>query len=479
MSGSRRLLAAVILVGALVAAGVVDSRTDADPPEAAGGPQMPVAASASARSSVFFCTGATARSEGAANGTVVIANAGDRAVRGTITASPSEGERASAPVEVPPAARVDVTLTDLVSAPYASAMVVLDGGDAVVELVTSGPLGTAITPCASAASQEWYFAEGVTTRDASEVLSLFNPFPEDALVDLSFMTEEGEVTPEDLTGLTVPGQDMVAVDLADYVQRRQEVSSTVEVRTGRLVVARLQSFDGTNGRKGVSLALGAPSPGLSWYFPDGIAGDGVTERFQLFNPSSSEASVEITLGLQEGTAEPILLVVPPQSRLSVVANDEARIPKDQPHTAIVEEVSGVGIVAERSIDAAAPSSRQGSAYVLGARIAARQWVAAAGQVSDTVQEELVVLNPTAAPARVSVALLDGGSPAPVATLQDVEVAAGGRWAVVVNEAVRRAGPVPLLVTADRDIVVEYGVHRTGALGTARTMAVPLRDDEGA
>lgn len=474
MSPARRAAAIAVLAGA-VAAGIVADRSveRQAPPAPAQAQQMPVGARASAASSAFYCTGTTAASGGAANGTVVVANAGSRPLAGTLTAVPVNGQPRDMPIEVPAAGRTTVALADLVSSPYASALVVLDGGQAVVELAGTGPLGTAVTPCASSASSRWYFAEGVTTRDAAEVLSLFNPFPEDALVDLSFVTEEGQVTPEDLTGFRIPGRGLVALNLGDYVQRREEVSAAVVARTGRLVVARLQSFDGTLGRKGMSLALGTPSPGERWYFPEGLVTEGVVERFQLFNPASVEARVALELALEKGEAEPIMLTVPPQTRLTVAANTEARIPKDVGHAVTVRETTGVGIVAERTVESSSPA-RQGVAHAFGARLAARQWVIAAGQADASFDEWLVVLNPSSGPATVSVALLDGGSPFKVGALQAIMIEPGQRKALRLDDTVR-SGPTPLLITSNRAVVVERGLYRTGGLGTAMLMAVPLRD----
>lgn len=474
MSAARRVAALILVAGTLAGAAVIDDRFEADPPESTTGPQMPQAAATSARSSAFFCAGATAADGGLANGTLVIANAGAEPLSGTVTAYPSEGEPVSRDLVVTAAGRTTVPLTEMVEAPYAAATVLLDGGDGVVELAGTGPRGPSLTPCASAASRTWYFAEGITTRDASAVVSLLNPFPDDALVDMRFMTEEGQVTPEDLTGLTVPGRSLMAVDLAEHVQRREEVATSIEVRTGRLVAARLQAFDGTNGREGTSMALGAPSPGEVWYFPDGFVSDDVDERIQLFNPASTEASIQIDLTIAGGSAEPLLLVVPPESRLTVAAGDESRIPKDEPHSLVVRELNGVGIVAERSIDASRSGGPQGTAYALGARLTARRWVLAAGQTGDDTLAQLVVLNPSDSTARISVSLLNSGSEFAVASLQDVEIGPGERWSANLGDSLRE-GPLPLVVTATQPVVVERALDTRDGPGISKAMGIPLRD----
>ena len=79
-------------------------------------------------------------------------------------------------------------------------------------------------------------------------------------------------------------------------------------------------------RRGESLTLGAPAPASVWYFPEGFRGDGVTERLQIYNPSSREARIEIDVLLDQGEADPVELTVPANARLTFTANEEPRVP---------------------------------------------------------------------------------------------------------------------------------------------------------
>jgi hypothetical protein len=464
-------VAAIVLV--LVGAAVVDGRVGRPSEEVATEVQTPMAARPGARSSAFFCTGATATSEGAANGTVVVANAGTNAIGGTVTAFPSDGEAKEVGIRVPAAGRAAVRLADVVTAPYASALVELDGGQAVVELTASGPLGESISPCASAASTRWYFAEGITTKDAVETITLFNPFPEDAVVDMVFNTEEGEVTPQALTGLSVRGRGMAAVDVGQHVQRREAVAARITARVGRLVAGRLQTFDGSVARKGMSVQLGSAAPGDLWYFPEGFLADGLTERFQLFNPNRDEARVQVELTLEEGTAEPIVLTVPGESRVTLSANDEARIPKNVPHAITVRSTNGIGVVVERTIDAASPSTRSGLAITLGGRVATLEAVVAAGQLDESTDQWVIVQNVSTRPARVTLTLLDEGVRVTPTGFDRIDLAPRQRRAIRLADAVRR-GPTPLVVSSTTPVVVERDLYKLRAPGTAMSVAIPLR-----
>lgn len=475
---TRRGPALLVLVAVLAAGGVVDRRARAGGPSQATtvSAQVPVAAPVSARSSAWYCPGGPAGGP-PGDSWVVVANAGARPLGGGVSVFPDKGDPRAVPITVGPASRAAIHLADVVSSPFAAAVVELDGGDAVAEVVATGPLGETVTPCASSASSTWYFADGVTTKDASEVLLVLNPFPDDAVVDVVFSTEEGVVSPQALTGLLVKGQGLTTISVGDYVQRRESVSARVTARTGRLAVSRLQTFDGTgtSGRKGAALSLGAAATGPVWYFPEGLVADGQSERYQIYNPGTDEAQVEVDLALDSGEAEPMRLTVPRESRLTIVSADESRIPKGVGHAVTIKSTSGPEVVAERTIDAMTPSPRTGLSIALGARLPAKRWATAAGSADDNTDEWVVVQNTGPRSAKVTVALLADGTPVPVgADLTSVDVPPGQRRALHVNPALKRP-TTPLLVTSTEAVVVERDYYKLKAPGLAMAAAIPLRD----
>ncbi len=486
MSSRQRVPALALIVVLLVGGALLDRwarDSSADDTGSAGQEvgtedvSWPIAAPASARSSAWFCTGATSAPGGGADGTVVIANAGDKAVVASVTSIPMTGEGKQATLSVPASGQASQRLVDLANAPFAAAIVELDGGEAVVELVATGPLGTSVTPCASSASPTWYFAEGVTTRDALEVLTILNPFPEDAVVDLSFTTEEGLVTPQALTGLSVRGRGLAAINVGEYVQRREAVSTKVSARTGRLVVGRLQTFDGTVGRKGMAVTLGAATPGPLWYFADGLVTEGLAERFQVYNPQTVEAEVELAIDLDDGEAEPLRITVPRESRTSVIANEETRIPKGVGHAVTARSTNGVDVVVERSIDGVAPSTRLGFSSSPGARALATGWALAAGEADDATEELLVFENPGPSAARVSIAVLADGSAQPVPGLGTVDVPAETRKVIRMADHVKRK-PLPLVVSSTQPLALDRHLAQKSGLGLSITAAIPLRGRRG-
>ncbi|HET6952556.1 MAG TPA: DUF5719 family protein [Acidimicrobiales bacterium] len=425
---------AVVLLGAVVLDRSGNDRPGAAAPAPAARPEavVPAAVPATAGSSTWYCAAGTAVDGGDADHHVVLVNLGEEARRAVLTvfagarvapaedrggdpggdgvpvdgeAGGSEDDRATtttatastvppapaAPVqqevELPAGGRVAVRLADLVQAPLAAALVEVDGGGVAVEHGVSGPAGADLAPCASSASPAWHFAWGETARDARETVVLFNPFPTDATVDTTFVTEDGGRRPVRFQGIPVPAGGVVGVDLGEEVTRSDEVAATFDVRGGRIVVERIQQFDGSLGRAGLSLTLGVPEPAATWVFADGeasgpspAAGDpdgtpppttsttstttttagaggedraagGTAEKIVVYNPGDRRAEVAVTV--LPATDEPAPL--PQPFGLSVGPGDyevvdyggEDRIEAGVGHTTVVRVTAGEGVVAER------------------------------------------------------------------------------------------------------------------------------------
>src|SRR4051794_31876840 len=423
-----RLVSLIAIAALLVAGLAVDRRARPHAPSTAAGREvsslMPTAATTRSLTSAWYCPGATAVTGGIANGTLIIANPTGTPLPATVTLVPVTGAPVGVPLVVQPQSRSVVQESDFLKAQQVAALVDFNGGGGTVEQQVTGANGSAVAPCASQASDNWYFATGSTDRDWGLAMFLFNPFPGDAIVDLSFATDQGSSSPPDFQGVVVPARGLKVLDVGEHVRRRIDVATHVFARAGRVVASQLRVHSAAP--KGAILTLGAPSTGPLWVFPDGLAGEGVVEEYHLYNPGPRDAEVSVELALDEGEAEPFDLTVPGDGTYVLVANDEARIPKGVPHTAIVRSTNGVGIVAERRIVAQPPATRTGLASMLGARRPARQWVMGAGTASTTTDEWLVVYNPGTADARFSVTALAAGVPLDVEGVQDVNVGDGRR-----------------------------------------------------
>ncbi len=74
---------------------------------------------------------------------------------------------------------------DIVALPEPGVLVEVTGSPTVVTHSIIGNGEAAIGPCARDAAPEWHFAAGTTVRGASLWLALFNPFADDAIVDIA------------------------------------------------------------------------------------------------------------------------------------------------------------------------------------------------------------------------------------------------------------------------------------------------------
>ncbi len=458
----------------LVAGGLADRTSRPRPalsPATANRALMPTSAPEDALSSTWFCVGATAAAGSPADGVVSVANPTDRPVSGTVTVVPVTGQTRTAPVAVAPQSVTRVALRDVISAPYAAALVDLDEGRAVAELVVHGPADSDATPCSSRASSRWFFADGATAKDASLVMSLFNPFPEDAIVDLSFSTDQGRASPAAFRPIVVPAGTLVVREIGEHVRRRNAISTALSARAGRVVAAQTQTRTAP-GKAGTSVALGSPMLGSVWHFPAGLIADGVAEHFAVFNPGATEATVLFQVTLDEGVAEDFERSVPANGRLDVVLNEEVGVPRGVGHSATVRSLDGRPVVVSRTLEMSSPSPQPGRTDTLGARRAASRWLFAAGGASDVSDESVVVVNPGARAATVSIEGLAGEKLTGVESLRSIAVGAGRRVVIRIRDHVKQ-DPLPLLVTSSAPVVAERVLNLSSPPGVWASVGVPL------
>jgi hypothetical protein len=290
----------IALLGALLVAGAAFDRVqrvEAEPPP---GPfeatVTPVMVDPPRLSSVWYCPVGSSGG-GYADHTVEVVNFGPDPAVATVSMFTDTGPGPSIRLDIGAGTRRSVALGELEVAPAAGAVVeIVDGQGAVYHVVATAQ-GQARGACATTASDQWHFAGGATTRDATYHLALLNPFPEDAVFDLRFETPGRGRAPSDLQGAIVPARSVrvVEVHAPEVVAREAAVAATITLRRGRIVAERLQTFDGVLGPVGAALALGAASPALETWFPAGRVHAGGDHRLVLYNPTDQAAELDVTL----------------------------------------------------------------------------------------------------------------------------------------------------------------------------------------
>ncbi|HKA04387.1 MAG TPA: DUF5719 family protein [Acidimicrobiales bacterium] len=476
MSTFFRRLLVVIAVGAFVVAGVVFSRDRPARVAATYGsndqPPMPIARIGAALTTSWFCPGVPAAADrSTGDGSVTVLNPTDTPMTGSITYFPGEAPAITGALTVAPHNQAVVVPRDSAAAPFTGVLIEVYGTNAVVAEAASTSLGWSSTPCSTTASSSWYLAEGATTIDAKYQLLVMNPFPDDAIVDFSFVGDDGGHAPGALQGFVVKARSLRVVDVDKAMQRDALVSTTVQARNGRVVVGRFQSLPGPS-RKGLVMTLGAPSAGSQWWFADGKKADGVNERVILYNPRDDDSSVDVTVFPADPTAGspvPLKYTVPAHQRVEVGISASQDVPAGM-HSIVVGTEPDQPIVAERVLDLTG-KSRTASTVQLGGRTAAERWfipVAAPVNASNV----LTVVNVTGVDANLSVSALGTAGETPVADLQDVLLPAGAATQVALQD--HGVGNQPVVVTANGQVVVEQFVTPGGTSpGAASALGIPV------
>ena len=457
----------LVLLGGLIGDHLIGSSGSA--PAAVRVPAMPALATPGSLSSSWFCPGLQAAGDSPAKGRIIVANPGGAEIHVAATFAPSGGPPLSTTRAVPPYSRTTFKLETEAPSPFTASTVTIDSGVGVVEQEVQGPLGESIAPCASASSDHWYFAAGRTDPGSTMLLSLYNPFPGDAIADLRFATDQGPTSPDAYQGIVIPGHGVAVVNVGEKVRIRTAVATSVTVRAGRLVVDKIELQAGTAPAvRGLSLVLGATAPGTTWYYPDGVSAKGRTEHFEIYNPGLKEAQVDVSPFLDRGSADPFTLTVPPGDRLAVQIDKEPRIPPNVGQSWVVASTNGVPVVAERVMEATSDSARVGVGDTLGAPQGAKRWLFAAGSATLPADEYLIVFNPTDRRVSVTVTASGLGDSAPMGS--PFTLAPSTRLALHVNDTINK-GIVVLDVKADGPVVAERAQSRADGPGLSSTIGI--------
>ncbi|HEX4775957.1 MAG TPA: DUF5719 family protein [Acidimicrobiia bacterium] len=399
-----------------------------------------------ARSAAWYCAAGTAARGGVADEAVIVSNVGTATLHAQIDVMAGGAQPAGTTgFDLRAGEQRRVRVGDVAAVPSPGVVVeVFDGEAAVEHLVTHGS-HVAVSPCARSASTTWYLPAGTTVPGTQQWLSLFDPFDDDAIVDVTFLTDGGPQAPDALQGLVVPRRSKLLVPVHDDIARQNLVTTVVRARTGRVVAEQTLVFTGAPNRSGIALTLGLPGVARDWYLPVGSPTGGPS-TLVVANPGSSAARVQIAV-LLDGQARlsPETITVGAES---VVAVDLlAHVPPNTGFSVRVRSSAAV-VVGELSFGASG-----GASSVAPSPVTATRWVFAMGRVGPSWTDTLVVANASSRTVRVRVTAHDPGATTSVTGNAPVAVPAGAR--VIVDLAARRVAPrAAVTVEGDGPLVAE-------------------------
>ncbi|MDQ3661050.1 MAG: DUF5719 family protein [Actinomycetota bacterium] len=346
-----------------------------------------------------------------------------------------------------------------------------------LRLSSSKERGAAAARCSPEASSDWYFAAGTTAIGHDERLLLHNPFPEEAVVRITLFTQVSDIVKSGLSDVAVPAGGTQEVKLNRVVVPRSLLGVEVSAVRGRVVAWKSVIARPREGARGLSFSLGATEAASRWFFAHGFTGPGVTESISVLNPSDRELTVTVSLAAEDRAAQPARLMdvsIPPRSarrlilREGILAGSAKRV---RGISATVASTNGVEFIAEREVSYEGDLG-EGVTAELGAAAPARSWLLTP-PVSDSEDDSIAILNPTARDGRVDVFLRGERGVSRPASLQGLKIGAGLRLEVPLSRWTSSSPPVVALLASDVELVAERYAHSRRVPDWADVMGFPL------
>ena len=479
----RRVLSFTLVAGC--AAGVVllsESQKDVAPQEvnnAVANVQkaFPHVASTRTISTSWYCPGVPLGGDAYVGndygGTISISNPTDTEVQGVVTRFGIEVEPEVVSIVVPPRDSLTYNFSQGARGAYVSALVELAGGKgASVEQRAIYPAGESTQPCVNQPSPQWFFADGFTASDSKEDLLLTNPLPDATVINVRFVTKDGERQPSALQGYVLAPHSLRVLDIASQGARGEDLVG-VELRavSGTFVAARAQHYLGT-GRLGYAVKLGAPEASTDWWVTTGDYRGQPNEQIVVFNPADEDAKVVALFSGEGGAAvAPLNLTVPAHRVVSLAMSNIAGLIENR-FAVSFSVLEGTGIVVEhvstRQLEKSmATTADLGVPFVM----AAKQW-AIPSPIAPGTTDAIALTNVTALQAS---ARIEGVGPAgalPIAGLEAIVVEPGATRYVALPDGVV---PGQLQVISTQDLVVMRSLPRTfGVKGRDLVSALPVK-----
>jgi hypothetical protein len=446
----------VLFVLILLVGGVAIDQSSSSPEttrvtvaSAVDGPLVPPA---SAVSAAWYCAEGTASKDGRADETIIIGNLAKKEISATVTVmSGADKDPQSQELTISALGQERIAVDDIVSTPEPGVLVEVQGGQAVVEHELAADDDVAVGPCARQPSTHWYFAEGSTERGAQEWLALFNPFGDDAIVDVTFLTTTGFESPGALQSFVVPRHSRVSVPIHEHVLREARVAISVQARSGRVVAERSLIFDGTEAQKGLAASLGVTGAAHRWRVPVGDTASGSKQSLSIANFSlvPTSATVDVVL---EGDVSLDAQSVDLPARSVTRVNLSDVVPDGNEFSIDVRTRGGAPVVVEAFATRASPAEVVGVAAMPGSVTTARRWAFAVGRLDEDGDAQLIALNVSGRPLTIELLAYTEGDPDSPTSAPARAVPAGERGIFSLSEIGILPGQV-IVVQADGPIIV--------------------------
>lgn len=251
-------------------------------------------------SSSWYCNWYLPGQSGLTAATVLLANTSSKELTANVKTYAGNAQQ-SRSLKIPPHSflRYPETVTPTVQ--FGAVSFVANGGGTVAEMEIAGQHGTAVSPCNSSPSAEWVALGSDTLPGSASGISIFNPFGQDAVVDVSMSSGSQKFAPGPLQGLVIAPYSSNNIDLTQYFSGQSHVAVSVKSRIGRIVLSGIVQRN-SSGDTGLAALATFPATASQWSFPVGELSANQNQEILVYNPNSTKVSVKLKFSYLDLTA---------------------------------------------------------------------------------------------------------------------------------------------------------------------------------
>ncbi len=391
-------------------------------------------------------------------------NATAASVRFRLLRSPGPTQERT--VTIQPNSRFDLVVNDIFNDTANVPAVVESNVGVIVERYMDFQSDISSAPGTEQAARAWYFAEGSTAAGNKTFLLLFNPQAEDAVAQVTYVQADGSAAEQ--RDIVIPAQQRTVLTVSDVLPN---ATFGARVVANLPIIAERTMITGPNStleQGGFETAPGIRTLARTWYFAEGTTQAPFQTSLLVLSPNNQRTDVNITFLTSSGTSVSRNYAIPPLGRVAIDVND---VVPDLGVAMTVEATRPVAV--ERSMRW---NSGAAVAVTAGATATAYGWQFADGRTGGTFRTFLLMNNPNANQARVTVTFVRANG---TTTQTTVVMAARSRYTLDARALVPDQNAFAVRVDATQPIVVERSIFPNDpASGETRggttAIGVPVR-----
>ncbi len=373
---------------------------------------------------------------------VLIQNPGDEAANVEVTYMTDTGAVPGPPIPpLAPDSRHTVTVGETVQTLQVSTRVTSDK-PVICERATYYNNKTCATASigVTESARNWYIAEGATAEGYETFVLIQNPGAEAANVEVTYMTDTGEVPGPPIPPIPAGSRHTVTVD-----ETVQTIQVSTRVTSDQPVICERATY--YNNKQCAHGSIGVTEPATDWFIAEGATAGGFETFVLIQNPGTETATANVTFMTDTGEVPGSPVTVGPGSRETVTVGDtvqtlqvSTRVTSDQP------------VICER---ATYYNNKTCAHASIGVTELATDWYIAEGATAGGYETFVLIQNPGDEVANVEVTFMTDTGAVPGPPIPSL--ASDSRHTVTVGETVQTM-QVSTRVTSDKPVICERALY---------------------